>query len=130
MMTIYKANQEDILLIQKMANAIWKVVYKDIITDDQIQYMLDKVYSKPSLEQQMNNGQQFFIATENHQHLGYAAVAPTKQSDIFKLEKLYVKPAIHKKGIGRKMLQVVELYTKEHHGNTLTVQVNRQNKAV
>ena len=130
MITIQKASLADIDHIQIMAHSIWHEVYKDMITYNQIEYMLDTIYNHAMLEKQMKEGQQFFLAIENGLYIGYAAVAPTLREDTFKLEKLYVKPDIHKRGIGKKLLQAVEKYTKLHNGKTITLQVNRKNKAV
>ena len=130
MITIQTASTADISHIQSMAHYIWFKVYKDIITNSQIEYMLNMFYSNASLEKQMNDGQQFFLASENGQYIGYAAVAPMLKEDTFKLEKLYVKPDIHKRGVGKKLLQAVEKYSKLQNGKTITLQVNRNNNAI
>ena len=130
MITIHKASLSDISHIQNMAHAIWPVVYKDIITIQQINYMLETRYSGTALENQIKSGQQFFIAKEEKEYLGYAGVAPTKHKGSFKLEKLYVIPDNHKKGIGGMLLNAVEEYTIQCAGNNIILQVNRQNAAV
>ena len=130
MIQILEAFLEDIPVIQLLANSIWPIAYKDIITKEQIAFMLETRYSTEALQKQMNEGQQFFLAKEENEFLGYAGVAPANKAGLFKLEKLYVVPATHKKGIGTLLLQAVEQYTIENGGNKLTLQVNRSNAAV
>ena len=130
MIQILEAFLEDIPVIQLLANSIWPIAYKDIITKEQIAFMLETRYSTEALQKQMNEGQQFFLAKEDNEFMGYAGVAPANKAGLFKLEKLYVVPATHKKGIGTLLLQAVEQYTIENGGNKLTLQVNRSNAAV
>jgi len=130
MIKIFVASTEDITTIRQLAYSIWPVVYADIVSREQINYMLDTRYNLQSLEEQMKKGQQFFIAKDENNSLGYAAVAPTNNPDRFKLEKLYVVPDTHKKGIGKQLLEAVEHFTIEHNGKVIELQVNRQNKAV
>ena len=130
MIKIIVASTEDITIIQQLAYAIWTEVYSTIISAEQIEYMLDTRYNIQSLKKQMKDGQQFFIAKDGTENVGYAAVAPTNNPERFKLEKLYVVPDIHKKGIGKMLLEAVEHFTKEHKGKVIELQVNRQNNAV
>jgi len=130
MIQILEAFLEDIPVIQLLANSIWPIAYKDIITMEQIAFMLETRYSTEALQKQMNEGQQFFLAKEDNEFMGYAGVVPASKAGLFKLEKLYVVPATHKKGIGTLLLQAVEQYTIENGGNKLTLQVNRSNAAV
>ncbi len=130
MIQIIAAAKDDISVIQSLAYSIWPVVYKEMITEEQINYMLENRYSKQALEEQMNAGQQFFIAREDNNYLGYAGVAPTETENMYKLEKLYVLPDNHKKGVGSILLDAVELFTTQKGGSELILQVNRSNAAV
>ncbi len=130
MVQIIAASIDDIPVIQSLAYSIWPIVYKDIITQEQIVYMLETRYSTEALVEQMNEGQQFFLAKEENDYLGYAGVAPANKEKLFKLEKLYVIPDNHKSGVGKNLLQAVEQLAANNGGNRLTLQVNRNNTAV
>jgi len=129
-MNIIAATEKDIPEIRRMAFEIWPIVYKDIITAQQIEYMLDTRYSFDSLQEQMEAGQQFFLAEDDNTYHGYAGIAPTEDEKVFKLEKLYVKPLMHKSGIGKLLLSATEQYALSEGANALYLQVNRQNNAV
>lgn len=130
MIEIIKGSFDDIPVIRTLACQIWPLVYTEIISLEQINYMLETRYNEKILLEQMLNGQQFFLAKEGNDNLGYAGVAPTELEGLFKLEKLYVNPAVHKKGVGSLLLQEVEQFTLECGGISLTLQVNRNNAAV
>ena len=52
-MEIRKATPSDTETIAALAEKIWMQYYPEIITVEQIRYMLDKMYSAPALQQQM-----------------------------------------------------------------------------
>ncbi|MBA3706769.1 MAG: GNAT family N-acetyltransferase, partial [Bacteroidetes bacterium] len=54
-----KAVAEDLPAIAELANRIWRKHYPDIITVEQIEYMLKNMYSPVNLLQQMNEGHQY-----------------------------------------------------------------------
>ncbi|MBK9319648.1 MAG: hypothetical protein IPM91_13085 [Bacteroidetes bacterium] len=58
-MKIIEATIEDIPVIYELADRIWKVHYPAIISMEQIDYMLEKMYSKAALEEQFNTGHRF-----------------------------------------------------------------------
>jgi diamine N-acetyltransferase len=130
MIEIIAASTTDIPVIQSLAYSIWPVVYKEMITMEQINYMLQNRYSLLALEEQMKAGQQFFLAKEDNIYLGYAGVAPTDIETLYKLEKLYVVKDNHKKKVGSLLLQSVEQSVTNKGGNSLILQVNRSNAAV
>ena len=70
-LTIKKADTSDVDLIYALANRIWKLHYPSIISNDQIDYMLDLIYSQDALKQQMLEGQQFLIAYCDQLPIGY-----------------------------------------------------------
>ena len=59
---LVKANTSDVELIEKLAHRIWHEYYPSIISMEQIDYMLDKMYSKESLLEQMTQKNDVFYA--------------------------------------------------------------------
>ncbi len=130
-MEIRKANIEDICIIKNLAEAIWPICYKEIITTAQISYMLDMMYSETSLTAQIEKGHQFIIACENDLPIGFSSYS--KKSDeeptIFRLHKLYVKPSLHRKGMGSALLAYVCTEVNLLEATQLELNVNKQNPA-
>ncbi|HCT22582.1 MAG TPA: N-acetyltransferase, partial [Chitinophagaceae bacterium] len=64
------ADTSDIPTIQAIANATWPVAYGDILSQEQMSYMLDMMYSTESLDKQMQQNIQFFMAELDNQLIG------------------------------------------------------------
>lgn len=125
---IRKATEQDIFTIRQIAEQTWPEAYGGIITDEQISYMLELMYSDASLQEQMNKGHQFYLAEADGKAVGFASVSD-EGSGIFKLNKLYVLPAIQKTGAGKALLQQVMEHAKKGGAVQLILQVNKQNGA-
>ena len=117
-------------LIQKLACAIWPVAYAEILSAEQLKYMLDLFYSVPALEGQLAGGQQFLLLWEEETPIGFAAFGITEKSGTWKLQKLYMLPDKQGTGGGKQLLQEVEKRTASSGARELTLNVNRHNKAV
>ena len=133
MMTIRKANRSDCKLINELANRIFPYTYQDILTNHQIDYMMDWMYSVNSLSEQMDEGHVYLIAySENNEPLGYVSVNKG-DNDIWHLQKIYVLPDIHGKGIGNFLFEQAISYIKEEEDNKpfkIQLNVNRNNRAI
>jgi len=121
---LHKAQTEDIPLITSLASKIWKSFYPTIITDEQIDYMLDKFYSTSSLEEQMNDGQDFYFINSDGIFVGYLSVDHQIQGDYF-LNKFYIDTNEHRKNIGENsFLLLLDLLPDL---KTMRLTVNRSN---
>ncbi len=126
---IRSATLNDIPVIQQIVNETWPVAYATILTNEQLHYMLHLIYSTEALIQQINKGQQFYLAANQTGTIGFAAFSHL-EADIYKLHKLYVLPHIQKSGAGKKLLQTVQSEIKKLGGKKLHLNVNRANTAL
>ena len=127
---IRKAELDDINTIGFLAYQIWPVTYKDILTLDQLQYMLNLIYSPASLRKQMTVSQHLFLLAElDEEPVGFASYSRIDEPSTYKLQKLYVRTDIQGKGLGKALLEYVEETVKEAGGNKMHLNVNRFNKA-
>ena len=125
---IRPASFNDIQYIQDITAAIWPVAYKEILSNDQIEYMLGMFYSTPSLEKQLKDNHHFFLAVKNAQPVGFASFSHENEA-VYKLQKIYVLPDAQGSGAGKALLKTIETITKSMGGNYLQLNVNRMNKA-
>lgn len=125
---IRKATSQDIGIIRQIAEQTWPETYGGIITEAQISYMLELMYSDASLQEQISKGHQFYLAETGGKAIGFASVSD-ENNGIFKLNKLYVLPAIQKSGAGKALLQQVMVHAKNSGAVQLILQVNKQNGA-
>jgi diamine N-acetyltransferase len=131
-MEIRKASFEDIIVIQKLAEIIWPTAYYEIITKEQLRYMLDLIYNKDALTKQIQSGHQFIIAIDDGVEIGFASYSQKNKGDtnIFRLHKIYVLPNQPVKGIGSFLLDAVILDSKKNGANSLELNVNKYNSAI
>jgi N-acetylglutamate synthase-like GNAT family acetyltransferase len=129
-MTIRKAAESDIPAISELAEKIWWPSYRNIISDEQISFMLNGMYSAKSLLEQMHSGVEFLIVERDNLPLAFAGFSETDtENQVFKLHKLYVLPTEQGRGTGRKLIEHVSSLAKAKGGNILELNVNRGNPA-
>ena len=130
-MEIFQISNSDIFRIKTIAELTWPDTFKDILSNEQIRYMLDWMYSIEVLASQIDNGHQFYVLTENEKDLGFVGIElnyPNQGNT--KIHKIYVLPEFQGKGIGGKLIEKVVQYSKLNKINSLTLNVNRFNKAI
>lgn len=131
MITFHEGNIKDIPLIRELTFKIWPVTYGPILSREQIDYMLEMMYSPASLEQQMlEQGHRFVIAYESSQPAGFASFS-RKDTDnaAYKLHKIYVLPGFQGKGVGKKLIDHIIQSILPVGAKTLELNVNRHNTA-
>ncbi|RZK68678.1 MAG: GNAT family N-acetyltransferase [Pedobacter sp.] len=130
MIILRKAKEEDIEVIQDIANSTWYNTYADYLSAEQIEYMLDKMYNKGVLLSQFQEGHVFLMAQENDKDMGYAGFSILDpEAASYKLHKLYVLPEMHGKGVGKILVNEVMNLVRDLGGKSIELNVNRNNKA-
>jgi diamine N-acetyltransferase len=133
MLKIRKATVDDVFLIHTLAEQVFPVTFKDILSQQQIDYMMDWMYSLSSLRSQiMEKGHIYYIAYNGNDALGYVSIQP-QGSDIYHLQKIYVLPTFQGNGYGKRLFFYAVNVVKSLHPNGLCrieLNVNRQNKAL
>ena len=127
---IRKATLEDIPSIQSITYKTWPVAYGKILSQKQLNYMLDLMYTNEALQEQFKEDHVFYIAELNGQAVGFAAFNCYEKPDVYKLHKLYVLPQAQGSGAGKALLQFVINKVKELKASTLLLNVNRHNTAI
>lgn len=130
-MQIIQSSKQQLAIVRELAYKIWPDTYGEILSVEQLNYMLDNFYSISSLEEQFDSGHVFLFVEEDGQYLGFAAYeTDCKEKGKTKLHKIYVMPNTQGKGIGKFLLNEVEQRTKQAENNFLFLNVNKYNKAV
>ncbi len=128
MYTIRNATIPDIPLIRELVFQVWPQTYRGLLSDAQIEYMLEMMYSETSLREQIEQGSRFIIIEEGGVPVGYAAFQEMEPS-IFKLHKIYVLPSQQGKGTGRYMIDFITREISKEDATALQLQVNKKNRA-
>ena len=132
MFTIRKATLEDIEMINRLAWIVFPHTYKEILSTEQMEYMMDWMYSPENLHKQMTeDGHIYFLAFEGNEPAGYLSIQPEGEHT-YHLQKIYVLPSFQGKKLGKLLFEQAIKAIKELHPEPcqMRLNVNRQNKAL
>ena len=137
MISITQATESDIHVIKYMADVVFRNTYSSILTAEQVEYMMEWMYSDKSLEKQFSDLHNFFIAWCNGIPVGYMSIQKESITEdnitVYHLHKLYVMPEWQGRGVGELLFKRACEYA-THNKNSakarIELNVNRYNKAV
>lgn len=135
---IRQAYLNDIPAIKQMADIVFRHTYRDIITPEQMEFMMEWMYSDNSLQKQMESGHIYLIlSTSDKIDVGYVSINKEAESEtqiLYHLQKIYVLPEMQGKGLGAFLLQQAEKMMMDlaHDSKNIRYElnVNRSNPAV
>lgn len=124
MVKLIKAKEKDLTLIADLAKIIWNEHYVAIIGQQQVDYMLDKIYNLESLKDQVHaKKHQFYLIESNQNNIGFVSISSENNQDFF-IHKFYVLTQQSNRGIGSRVLDlIVAMFSPK----SLSLTVNRQN---
>src|SRR5688572_9808384 len=122
MIQIVPAGLGDVHEIARLAGVVWHAHYPGIISREQIDYMLAKMYDLDVLRREMSEGITYIRLLEKGEMIAFASYGPDGAE--MKLHKLYVHPQQQRHGFGRALLDYVERASRER---TLILTVNKRN---
>ena len=129
-MKIIQANKSQLPLIAELAYAIWPVAYGEILSKEQLTYMLAKFYSLEALTEQLEKRNHvFLLIEENERFVGFASYESNIENHKTKIHKIYVLPETQGKGFGVQLINEIETRAKNLQNDILFLNVNRFNKA-
>lgn len=137
MIRITQATESDIHVIKSMADVVFRNTYSSILTAEQVEYMMEWMYSKQSLEKQFSDLNSFFITWCKGIPVGYMSIQKESITEdnitVYHLHKLYVMPEWQGRGVGELLFKKACEYA-THNKNSakarIELNVNRYNKAV
>jgi GNAT superfamily N-acetyltransferase len=131
MKPIRPADYNDLPIIHDLAHKIWPDAYSQILSPELMAYMLDKIYSLSSLQNQFINLKHNFILVFNENIPVGLASFSTKENNnlIYRLHKIYLLPNQQGKGTGKMLLEHIINFAKAAGATSLELNVNRHNKA-
>jgi diamine N-acetyltransferase len=129
MIAVQKVNAEAIPIIKNLANIIWPATYSELITPQQVDYMMELIYSSSSLQKQIAKGHQFIMAYDENKPVAFASYSASENNAaVYKLHKIYILPNQQGKGIGKQLVNYI--IQDIAPATALQLNVNRSNKAL
>jgi len=106
------------------------MTFREILSKDQIRYMLDQMYKTEVISEQMANGITYIVFEHLDEYLGFSAFEVNHLGrPETKIHKLYVLPSHQKKGIGKQLLDHISKKSVKHANKVLVLNVNIHNSA-
>ncbi|MNK15890.1 Protease synthase and sporulation negative regulatory protein PAI 1 [compost metagenome] len=129
-MEIRKADLGDYKIINDLAIKTWYDTYSSILSQEQLEYMLNTMYSLEAITEQIAiKGHHFFLLSEGEKYFGFASYELNYTSGTTKLHKLYVLPETQGRGAGRLLISKIENAAKNNGNDKIVLNVNRYNNA-
>ena len=116
----------DIDSVCRLARTIWQSTYPALITQEQIDFMLEDRYAPAALQAQLDSPLQAWRVVWVADQITGFAHAMLDGADC-KLDKLYVHPDSQRQGIGNALLAAIRDWARQHAARRLWLQVNRGN---
>ena len=130
MIHLEKINKNQLPIVKDLAYAIWPSTYGEILSSEQLNYMLDNFYSLENLENQMNTGQIFELLLEDNNVVGFVAYELNcNETGLLKIHKIYLLPETQGKGFGKFMIDEVIKIAKSNQQKGVFLNVNKYNNA-
>lgn len=129
-MKISKVNSSQLPQIETLAYKIWPVAYAEILSKEQLNYMLAMFYSQEALQKQLENGHQFYIMqNDENRDLGFVSFEINSEPFKTKIHKIYVLPETQGLGIGKLLYEKVREEALKANQKAIFLNVNKYNKA-
>jgi ribosomal protein S18 acetylase RimI-like enzyme len=130
-MEIVEATLKDIPVIHELAEKIWWPTYRPIISEQQISFMLNDMYSEDALAKQMRDGMRFILVKRDKMDVAFAGYSIEQRSQpVLKIHKLYVLPSEQGKGTGKTLTNFLSNLANDLNIPLVELNVNRANPAL
>ena len=122
---------EQLNVVIKLTKKIWPVAYGEILSKEQLDYMIDKFYNEPALRELMQKGHVFYLAQDdNEKYVGFVSYEINSEPNKTKIHKIYVLPETQGTGLGTQFFELVKEKAIENNQNAIFLNVNKYNKAI
>lgn len=124
------ADEKDIRSIQNLALVTFPATYSSIISAEQIDFMMDMMYSETVLRRELEGGVTFLMLLADGTPAGFVSFGKQDDEGLFHLHKIYLLPDFQGLGYGREMFLQAEREMRSQGAKAFELNVNRHNKAL
>jgi len=100
------ATEKQIIDMEQAVRHIWIEYYKNIFSEDQIEYMLRIYHSKEAIRKQIQSGTVYMILMSGDETIGYTSYYI--ENDILYLPRLCIKHEYRRNGLARQVIERIE----------------------
>jgi diamine N-acetyltransferase len=117
----------DVPAISALAREIWQATYPGIITQEQIDFMLEQRYGHERLYDDLEDADKWLDqAFQGDRRVGFA-FSEIRRGE-FKLDKLYIHPDVQRKGVGGQLIAHVAARAAKLGYPCVILAVNKRNE--
>lgn len=131
-MKLIKTTEKDIPLIQDLAKRSWENAYAEILSQEQMHYMLITMYSHAQLSEHLQNpNYHYYLVFDEILNLfdGFLGYENHYEENTTKLHRIYLVQESKGKGLGKKTLEFLNEKVKESGDSRIILNVNKHNSA-
>jgi ribosomal protein S18 acetylase RimI-like enzyme len=131
MIKIVEGGPRHASIIRDIAIHTWPTTFRQILSQEQIVYMLKTMYDLDVLKQQWKDGHQFLLSKYNGHFYGFLTLKHSVNGErSTKINKLYVLPEAQGLGLGYHLLTAAQERAIEKGSQALVLNVNKYNQAI
>ncbi|WP_240420645.1 GNAT family N-acetyltransferase [Paenibacillus periandrae] len=120
--------EEAIAVLAQMAEEIWNEYFVTVISNEQIDYMLEKFQSVQAITNQITNqGYEYYFMNVNEHNVGYLGIK--QEEDKLFLSKFYIQKEHRGKGYASEAMELLVNLCNNRKLGTIWLTVNRYNDA-
>ncbi len=116
----------DISKLQKMAKTIWLSSYQQMISQEQITYMLKMMYGTSAILKAFEEQKEWYWVEYKNMRVGFVEIYPKDEYSLF-LSKIYLKSEFQGKGIAQIAMQMLVEKAKMRGLDFIDLTVNKRN---
>lgn len=122
-----QASIKDIAVIQALARSIWDEAYGELLSKEQIDYMLQMMYSEKVITEELLRGTMWELIVANGKACGYLSYAIAEDNSV-KLSKIYIDKNFRRTSIAADSISRVKQYAAQNGKDYVYLTVNKNNK--
>lgn len=123
------STDEDMKAAFDLVSEIWPVCYRDILSTDQITYMIARMYAPETIQLETNEGTPFFFVQVENKSVGVLSFdMRPNAAQVVLLHKIYLLPAYWGTGLGHQILLLVSEQALAAGAEAVELRVNRHNE--
>ena len=118
----------DAEIVASLARRIWAEAYSAIISQAQIEHMLNQRFERSVLAHELGGTRsRYWLAKCGQDAVGYASLQLERDVRGFKIQQLYVCQSVQRSGLGRALLKTMISEIVARGGRKAWLTVNRKN---
>ena len=95
---------ESLARVRAISDVIWPETFAEILSPEQIRYMMKMMYAPEVMERELADGHHFELVLVDGRDAGYIVCSAYAEPGTAKLHKVYLLSQYHGRGVGQRML--------------------------